>query len=92
MLLIDLGRDMEASEELRKVLYLDPSLAAAHFALGMIRKRRGDGAGARRAFRNVRRMLSQLPPEQKLPLARGETAGRLGELAQGELDLLEEGR
>ncbi|HVR84451.1 MAG TPA: hypothetical protein VMU54_09080, partial [Planctomycetota bacterium] len=92
LLLLDLGREKEAAEELRKVLYLDPSLAAAQFTLGMILKRRGERSGARRAFRNVLRTLSGMPPGEKLPLAPGETAGRLGDLARGELALLEGSR
>ena len=44
-LLIDLGRDEEAIEALRRVLYLDHNLAVVHFALGSVLSRQGHGDG-----------------------------------------------
>src|SRR5204862_326017 len=52
VLRLELRRDAEAAELLRRVLYLDGTLAAAHFTLGSVLQRLGDTAGARRAFRN----------------------------------------
>jgi chemotaxis protein methyltransferase CheR len=88
-LLLDLGRDEDAARALRRVLYLDRSLAAAHFALAAIVRRQGDVEGARRAYRNARALCVALPPDAVLPLTDGEHANRLAEAADVELALLE---
>ncbi len=85
VLLLDLGRDEEAVRALRRVLYLDRSLALAHFLLGSILRRRGDLTGARRAFRNARDLSAACPPDQPVSLSEGEAAGRLARAADGEL-------
>jgi chemotaxis protein methyltransferase CheR len=81
VLLVDLGRQEEAAEALRRVLYLDGSLAVAHFTLGWVLDRLGDAAGARRAYRNAHDLAAARPPDEPLPLAEGETAGHLAEAA-----------
>ncbi len=43
----------EASRELGRAIFLDPNLALAHYYAGRVAERRGDPAGARRAYRNV---------------------------------------
>jgi chemotaxis protein methyltransferase CheR len=89
VLLLNLGRTEEAARALRRVLYLDRSLAVVHFTLGTLLRATGEREGARRAFRNAREQCVQHPAEDALPLGEGETAGRLAELAAFELSLLE---
>ncbi len=84
-LLVDLGRQDEAAEALRRVLYLDASLAVAHFTLGSVLERLGDADGARRAYRNALDLASARPPDEPLPLAEGESAGHLAEAAAAAL-------
>jgi chemotaxis protein methyltransferase CheR len=79
VLLVSLGRDAEAARAARRVIYLDRSLAIAHFLLGSILCRGGDRAGAWRAFRNAHDLCAALPPEAPLPLSDGEPAGRLAD-------------
>jgi chemotaxis protein methyltransferase CheR len=92
VLLLEAGRDEEAVRAVRRVLYLDPSLAVAHFTLGAILSRRGDLPGARRAYRNARDLCATLPAEEPVPLSDGEPAGRLAAAASAQLALLEEDR
>ena len=53
LLLFDLQRDDVAEAALRRALFLDPSLALAHFTLGMIVQRRGNAQAAARSFQNA---------------------------------------
>jgi chemotaxis protein methyltransferase CheR len=89
VLLLDFGRTDEALRAVRRVLYLDRNLAVAHLTLGAILRQRGDRAGARRAYRNALELCKACPPEQPLPLADGELAGRLAEAAKVQLALLD---
>jgi chemotaxis protein methyltransferase CheR len=88
-LLVDGNRAEDAARALRRVVYLDRGLAIGHFMLGAVLSRRGDAAGARRAYRNARDLCAARPAEETVPLADGETAGRLAEIAAAELVLLE---
>ena len=90
VLLLDLGREAEAAQAIRRVIYLDRSLAIAHVTLGSLLRRRGDSAGARRAYRNARELCAAMPADQAVPLAEGELAGRLAEAAAAELAVLEQ--
>ncbi len=87
-LLLDLGRDEDAANALRRVLYLDRSSAAAHFALAAIMRRQGDVEHARRGYRNARDLCAAFPADAVLPLTDGEPAARLAEAAEVELALL----
>jgi len=89
LLLLDLGRDAEAAQSVRRVLYLDRSLAVAHLTLGTILRRRGERDGARRAYRNARDLCRARPADEVVPLTEGERAGRLAEAAEVELALLD---
>jgi chemotaxis protein methyltransferase CheR len=89
LLLLELRRDEEACRAVRRVLYLDGSLAMAHFTLGSILRRQRDLAGARRAFRNARDLCAACPPSQPLPLSDGEEAGRLAAAADAQLAQLD---
>jgi chemotaxis protein methyltransferase CheR len=87
LLLLDAGRVDEAARAARRVLYLDPSLAMAHFALGTIEARRGEVAAARRAFALAADLAGALPPDEALPLGDGERAGRLARLAAAQAEV-----
>jgi chemotaxis protein methyltransferase CheR len=89
VLLLDGNRAEDAARALRRVVYLDRTLAIAHFTLGAVLSQRGDVTGACRAYRNARDLCSARPAEEAVPLAEGETAGRLAEIAGAELGLLE---
>ncbi len=88
VLLAVLGHDDEAASEARRVLYLDRTLAVAHFLLGSVSLRRGDRETARRCYRNARDLCAARRPEEILALSDGEPAGRLAELARLELERL----
>ncbi|MBI2805979.1 MAG: hypothetical protein HYX68_13445 [Planctomycetes bacterium] len=89
MLWFDRGRNDEAANAMRRVLYLDRTLAIAHFTLGAILRQRGDAAGACRAYRNARNLCGCRPADEPVPFGEGETAGRLAEIAAAELALLD---
>jgi chemotaxis protein methyltransferase CheR len=86
--LSELARDAEALAALRRCLYLDRRLAVAHAALGALLARTGDLEGARRAWRNVRRICAALPAGAPLPLGDGQCAGRLSEVASARISIL----
>jgi len=88
LLLVELGRDDEAAREARRALFLDRSLAVAHFTLGAILHRHGDEEGARRAYRQARDLCAARPPDELVPLADGERCGRLAEAAEVHMALL----
>jgi chemotaxis protein methyltransferase CheR len=90
LLLLDLGRDAEAAQALRRVLYLDGALAVAQFTLGSVLERLGDTAGARRAYRNACDLCGGRPPDEPLPLGEGGQAGHLAEAAAARLARLVE--
>ena len=87
-LLLALGRDPEAEREARRALYLDPTLAIAHFLLGTMLRARGV-AGAVRAFRNARDLCAGRPPDETLPAGSGERVAALHSAASDELRRLE---
>jgi chemotaxis protein methyltransferase CheR len=89
VLLLELARDDEAARAARRVIYLDRSLAVGHFTLGSILWRRGDRAGARRAYGNARDLCAARPADEVVPLADGEPAGRLAEAAAAQLAVLD---
>jgi chemotaxis protein methyltransferase CheR len=89
LLLLELGRDDEAARAIRRVIYLDRSLAVAHLALGAILHRQGDAVGARRAYRNARALCAARPADEVAPLSDGERCARLAEAADVQLGLLE---
>jgi chemotaxis protein methyltransferase CheR len=89
LLLSELGRDAEAVQATRCVLYLDASLAAAHLTLGTVLRRLGDREGARRAYATARELSAARPPDEVVPLTDGERAGRLLEAAEMQLALLD---
>jgi chemotaxis protein methyltransferase CheR len=89
VLLYDLGRLAEAEAALIRVLYLDRSLVVASYLLGLVRRDRGDIAGARRAFRTARDLAHARPADELLPLADGASASALAAAADTELGRLD---
>ena len=91
VILTNLGRHGEAERALRRVLYLDRSLAVAQFTLGATLHRLGDVKGSLRAYRNARDLAAGRPSPEIVPLSDGETAARLAEAATAQVALLEPG-
>ncbi len=89
VLLLGLDREREAAGSARRAIYLDRTLAIAHFLLGSILRRRGDRAGAWRAYRNARDLCAARAPDEVVPLSDGEPAGRLAELSRLQMAQLE---
>ena len=88
-LLLALDRDGEAEREAQRSLYLEPSLAVAHFLLGTILRKRGARPGALRAFRNVRDLCAARPSDEEVPAGAGERVGALHSAASAEMRRLE---
>jgi tetratricopeptide (TPR) repeat protein len=89
LLLIGQGRDGEAIEELRQVIYLDRTQPLACFTLGSVLQRRGDLPAARREYRNAWRLCGRLPPDACVPLSEAECAGRLSEAAAARMEQID---
>lgn len=89
VLLIDLNQPEEAARVLRRVIYLDRTLAIAHFTLGSVLMHGGDADGARRAYRNAHDLCAKRLADEVLPLADGECAGRLAKAASAQIAILE---
>jgi chemotaxis protein methyltransferase CheR len=87
-LLVDLDRDDEAELAAQRAVYLDRSLAVAHFLLGTILRKRGAGLGALRSFRNVRDLCAGRPAQEELPAGDGERTGALYVAAAAEMERL----
>jgi chemotaxis protein methyltransferase CheR len=89
LLLVNLGRFEEATQSLRQALFLEHTLAAAHFTLGTVLRQRGDLAGARRAYRNAHALAVARSPDEIATLTDAETYGNLAEAALAQLAALE---
>ena len=90
VLLGSLGRDHEAVRAVRRVLYLDRSLAVGHFTLGSLLARSGDLIGARCAIPAMRMTyVCARPADEETPLSDGEPAGRLAEAAAAQRAVLD---
>lgn len=89
VLLMNLARYGEADVVLRRVLYLDRSLAVVHFTHGATLRRLGDLGRSLQAYRNARDLAARRPAEEIMPLSDGEKAGRLAEAAAAQVALLE---
>lgn len=74
------NREDEAMSALKQVLYLDPDFVLAHFALGNLAQRRGDGPATAKHFHNALALLETYKADDPLPEADGLTAGRLQEI------------
>lgn len=88
LLLSEAGRYTDSSDTLRRALYLDRRFVMAHLALGTVLTRLGETDNARRSFRTAARLLATIPDEP-VPAADGEPAGRLADAARSQLHLLD---
>ena len=88
IVLLELGRHEEAAGALRRVIYLDPSLALAHFMLGSVLARLGVTAEARRSYQNALDLCLRRPQEEILPLSDHEPTGSLAAAARTQIALL----
>lgn len=84
-ILLEMEDPEAASVALRRALYLEPALVAAHFTLGNLLLRQDNLAGARKSFGNVLRLLHARAAEEILPEIEGLTAGRLRAIVQATL-------
>jgi len=80
VILQELGDGEPAVHSLQRALYLDPDFVLAHFAMGGLQRRNGDGPGARRHFSTALRLLHGLAPGELLRESDGMTVGRLIEI------------
>ena len=90
LFLFDLGHTNDAADAFRRVVYLDPSLALAHFSLGTILAKAGDVARAKRAFLNAHSLCAQMDPTEVVPLTEHEPAASLAAAAKARIDALAE--
>jgi len=81
--------DVDAVNAAQRAVFLDRSLAIAHFLLGSILQRRGSLEGAKRAFRNARELAAARPPDEIVPLSEHETARLLTKAAENHLRVIE---
>jgi chemotaxis protein methyltransferase CheR len=89
-LLLALDRDEDAEQDARRALFLDRSLAVAHFLLGTILRKRGARADALKAFRNAQGLCAARPSDESLPAGAGERSGALHSAASVEVQRLED--
>lgn len=76
------GEIPAALEALRRVIYLAPDSAPAHFLLGSLFFRQGEHRQGRRSLETVVSLLSSVPSDESVPGGDGLTAGRLLETAR----------
>jgi chemotaxis protein methyltransferase CheR len=86
--LSDLGRNDDAADAFRRVTYLDPSLALAHYALGRVLVKTGDLRRAERAFQTAHELCADMDPSAPLPLTEQEPAVNLADASRDEIELL----
>lgn len=82
IVLLESADASQAAAAARAAAYLDPGLAMAHLTLARAEQALGDKVAARRSYRNALAVLEALPADHPVPLADGETAGRLARLAR----------
>jgi chemotaxis protein methyltransferase CheR len=83
--LAELQRHDDAVTALRRVIYLDPSLAVAHFTLGSILSRNGAIAEARRTYQNALTLCLTRPEGEILALSDDQPTGSLIEASRAQL-------
>ncbi|QAT88671.1 putative chemotaxis protein methyltransferase CheR [Corallococcus coralloides] len=89
LLLLGQARVSDAEKSARQALYLEPGLAVGHLLLGHVLRRQDQTAAAARAYREAEGLCRKLPPEALVPLAEGERAGALADVARAEWRRLE---
>ena len=79
VVLLEHGHPDEARGSLQRALYLEPTFALAHFALGSLARSRDKHDEADKHLANTLDLLGRLQPHDVLPESDGLTAGRLTE-------------
>lgn len=82
LVLQELGRNDEAVANMERALYLNQSLAMAHFSLGLMARSQGDTASAQRHFSRLLGVLGDMGEDAVVPLSEGMSAARLRELVE----------
>jgi chemotaxis protein methyltransferase CheR len=90
ILLMERRSNEDAISSARQTIYLDRSLAIAHFTLGTLARRMGDTELARRAFRNARDMCCNHPASDVVRFADDETYDSLSRAVELQLTSLGE--
>ena len=75
VILAEMGRILEARDNLRRVLYLDPENVAAHFLAGNLAQGAGEYSKADLHFKNALRLVESLSDDTLLHRMEGITAG-----------------
>jgi chemotaxis protein methyltransferase CheR len=86
---LDGGAAERALDSLRRATFLAPDSALAHYSLGRAWERLGDGARARTALVQARRLLGALADEAPVAGGEGLLAGELRNAVAAELRALE---
>lgn len=81
LVLMESGQPGQAAEAARAAVYLDARLALAHLILGQAEASRDNLVAAQRSLRNAGSLLQAMPEDAPVPLAGGDTAGRLAAMA-----------
>lgn len=89
---LTLKRPRDAERLLRRALYLDSSMAMAHFLLGLLLERRGSTAASRTSYRNAIRSAEAHPADAMLPFSNEEPAGHIVEASRHRLRALADSR
>jgi chemotaxis protein methyltransferase CheR len=80
------GQREKAITTLKRTLFLDPKHPLAHYVLGTLYWQSRHDSMARRAWRNAAEILREWPSDRPIPESEGETAGRLLEILEGQLN------
>lgn len=81
-ILLELHREQDAAEALRRTTYLDQDFVMAYFTYGATLKKLGRHKEAHMAFKNCKWLLSKLPRDTEVPFSDGIPAGRLAEMIE----------
>ncbi|MBL7113517.1 MAG: hypothetical protein ISS19_16385 [Bacteroidales bacterium] len=81
-ILLELQEDRPAEKALRKALYLDPEMILSHFLMGNLMRRKGQLKLAYKHYRNILKIIRDLPDDTDLPESDGITAGYIRETVQ----------
>lgn len=81
------GEIPAALEALHRAVYLAPNLVAAHFMLGCLLLRQGEGKRGRQSLEAVMVLLESADPDEAVPGSDGMTAGRLLETARAYIEV-----
>jgi chemotaxis protein methyltransferase CheR len=92
MILLAMSRYQEAALSASQLIYLDRTLAIAHFLQGTSLRAIGDTDGARRAFRNALQICAEHSAQEPVAFSEGESHGRLGQAAARHLATLDTNR